>query len=207
MSSKTRRPRSRPLPKREVTRERILDAADKLFLSQGFTAATVQDIAAEAGFTTGAIYYSFGGKAQLFLAVARRRYPRQTEIWREALGSEGANDIAAAMGAALTEATSEPEWYAALFEFFSYVARHDDLLEETAEYFAASDAAFLEALRDAGVEAPLPLERLAPVLLGLMRGLAWTQVVARGAEYETLFSDAVALLLGARPGADGPNRT
>jgi AcrR family transcriptional regulator len=180
---------------REITRERILDAADELFLNNGFTRTTVQDIAAYAGYTTGAIYSNFGGKADLFLAVSARRWPRQRQVWREALVTEKPTDVATTMGAALKVAISEPQWYAALFEFMSYASRHEELAEKVAEFFKGSDVDFVDIFRDARIEPPIPLERFVQVLLGLMRGLAWTWVAIPGAADETLFADGMALLL------------
>jgi AcrR family transcriptional regulator len=49
-------------PKSEETRQRIMSAALKLFRDRGFEAATVRDIAEEAGVATGAAYYYFPSK-------------------------------------------------------------------------------------------------------------------------------------------------
>lgn len=51
------------------TRQRVLDAARDEFLEVGYAQAKVQAIAARAGFTTGAIYRHFGGKAELLAEV------------------------------------------------------------------------------------------------------------------------------------------
>src|SRR5882757_768654 len=44
------------------TRQRILDAALSLFRKKGFEAATMRDVAQEAGVATGAAYYYFPSK-------------------------------------------------------------------------------------------------------------------------------------------------
>jgi AcrR family transcriptional regulator len=54
--------------KAEETRERIVDAALKLFREKGFDEATMRDIAAEAGVATGAAYYYFRSKEELVMA-------------------------------------------------------------------------------------------------------------------------------------------
>lgn len=58
--------------KREMTREAILDAAEKLFLSHGFLGARVDDISAMTPYTKGAIYFYFKDKEDLLLAVMTR---------------------------------------------------------------------------------------------------------------------------------------
>ncbi|MBU0539498.1 MAG: TetR/AcrR family transcriptional regulator, partial [Gammaproteobacteria bacterium] len=53
----------------EVTRARILDAAGKLFASQGITRTRLSDVAAEASVTRGAIYWHFKDKEALIEAM------------------------------------------------------------------------------------------------------------------------------------------
>jgi len=58
------------------TRERVLQAAEDLFLAKGLHATTVAEIAAAAGRTQGSIYGNFTSKEALCLAVLERRYER-----------------------------------------------------------------------------------------------------------------------------------
>jgi AcrR family transcriptional regulator len=50
----------------------IVDAAIKVFSSQGFSDAAIQDIAREAGVAPTAVYYHFTGKPDLFEAALRK---------------------------------------------------------------------------------------------------------------------------------------
>jgi AcrR family transcriptional regulator len=59
-------------PKSEETRQRILNAALKLFHDRGFEAATMRDIAEEAGVATGAAYYYFPSKDAIVMEFYRR---------------------------------------------------------------------------------------------------------------------------------------
>jgi AcrR family transcriptional regulator len=54
---------------KQRTRRLLLDAAKRLFNERGYEAATVRDIAAAAGLSTGAVFASFADKADLFGAV------------------------------------------------------------------------------------------------------------------------------------------
>jgi AcrR family transcriptional regulator len=54
------------------TRERILEAAERLFAEHGFDSVSMPDIAQASGITAGAIYKHFDGKADLFFEVVRR---------------------------------------------------------------------------------------------------------------------------------------
>jgi TetR/AcrR family transcriptional regulator, cholesterol catabolism regulator len=64
--------------KSEQTKQRILDAAAKIFRAQGYSAARLSDIAASAGIQTGSVYYHFESREALVeevlhlgIAVAR----------------------------------------------------------------------------------------------------------------------------------------
>lgn len=76
------RPQNRPVSKRssgrpsvaEAARLRVLllDAAQALFLDQGYGATTVEQIASRIGATKRTVYAKFGDKAGLFAAMAKR---------------------------------------------------------------------------------------------------------------------------------------
>lgn len=57
---------------RDQTRQRLLDAAQSIFLAKGFVAASVEDIAELAGYTRGAFYSNFASKSELFLQLLKR---------------------------------------------------------------------------------------------------------------------------------------
>jgi AcrR family transcriptional regulator len=59
-------------PKRS-TKDKLMDAAEKLFARKGFHGASLRDITAEAGVDLALVTYHFGGKKQLFIAVIERR--------------------------------------------------------------------------------------------------------------------------------------
>src|SRR4051794_31756996 len=70
---------------REVTRARLLATAEDVFWSRGYAATSVDLIAEKAGYTTGAVYSNFGGKADLFLAVLEQASADQLAAVRTAL--------------------------------------------------------------------------------------------------------------------------
>ena len=53
----------------EITRQRIIDAAREVFLSCGVSRTSMEQIAAQAGVTRGAIYWHFSNKTELFSAL------------------------------------------------------------------------------------------------------------------------------------------
>jgi AcrR family transcriptional regulator len=55
------------------TRERILDAAERLFMQQGYEAASTRAVTSEAHVNLAAVNYHFGSKEALMQSVLRRR--------------------------------------------------------------------------------------------------------------------------------------
>jgi len=73
----------------EGTRTRIVDAAERVFRDKGVAHASLEDVAAAARVTRGAIYWHFKDKAELFEAMMRRvELPAQALM--ERAGAAGA---------------------------------------------------------------------------------------------------------------------
>src|ERR1700740_2282064 len=60
---------SRQAERTEATRRKLLAAAETIFARDGFEAARLEDIAAEAGYTRGAFYANFKSKEDIFFAL------------------------------------------------------------------------------------------------------------------------------------------
>ena len=58
--------------RRDQTRERLLEAARKIFIKKGLAATSVEDIAGAAGYTRGAFYSNLDSKPELLLELLRR---------------------------------------------------------------------------------------------------------------------------------------
>jgi AcrR family transcriptional regulator len=72
-----------------MTRQHLLDAAAIVFARSGFHAATLDEIAATAGFTKGAVYSNFKSKDDLFMALVDDRIERQFAVVEEVLETTG----------------------------------------------------------------------------------------------------------------------
>ena len=71
----------KPGGKRAHTREKLLDAALALFMKKGIFATSLDEVAASAGLTKGAIYGNFKNKDELVFAVAMERAARPRPIF------------------------------------------------------------------------------------------------------------------------------
>jgi AcrR family transcriptional regulator len=89
-------------PVDDPTRDRLLAAAAEVFAEKGYDRAGVQEIARRAGFTTGAIYGRFRGKADLLLAaIASQSHDEFEELFAEYQIKGRALDILHTVGAHL----------------------------------------------------------------------------------------------------------
>ncbi|HEY0438152.1 MAG TPA: TetR/AcrR family transcriptional regulator [Phenylobacterium sp.] len=78
-------PTRRALAKQQ-TRAKVLVAARRLFSEQGYEGATIRDIAAAAGMSTGAVFANFSDKSDLFREIMVTDMSALADAMREALG-------------------------------------------------------------------------------------------------------------------------
>src|SRR5438445_7390847 len=67
----------------EATRQRILDAARRCFVRNGFHVTSMQDILGEAGLSVGALYRYFRSKDEIVVAIADAALDDVTESVRD----------------------------------------------------------------------------------------------------------------------------
>lgn len=98
----------------EETRERLLDAAARVFELKGYEGATIAQIAREAGVTSGAIYAHYASKAELLADALRAHSERATAAVLPPDGRANVADLLFALGRRL--GTREHEATALLVE-------------------------------------------------------------------------------------------
>lgn len=163
---------------RGVTRSRLLATAEEVFLSRGYAATSVDLVADEAGYTTGAVYSNFGGKADLFLAVLEARSEADLAAVRAAL--DAATTDEQRLSVLTTTITNDPDGWrarvAATLEFLSYVRRQPELHDRLREAQRLADQAIGEVLtalcHALGLELPWSTEDITRDVTALINGLA-----------------------------------
>jgi AcrR family transcriptional regulator len=165
--------------RRAETRARLLQAAAEVYALHGFGGATLDEVAAQAGLTKGAVYDHFGSKENLLLALMEEYLAGQVAAQlllfdRERTTSErplaGSEDWMARLH-------ESPDRFRLFVELWTHAQRDERLrrhlagalrtLHATFAGFAAASAA------DAGVPTPAGApEQFANVTLGLGIGLA-----------------------------------
>jgi AcrR family transcriptional regulator len=111
------RPRSNRLPRHERRRQ-LLDAALEVFVSQGYHAAAMDEIAERAGVSKPVLYQHFPGKLELYLALLDESVDTLLETVRDALQSnpDPKQRVAATFVAYFEYVGGEGEAYRLVFE-------------------------------------------------------------------------------------------
>ena len=72
---------------RDLTRQRLLEAAAGIIARKGLSGASVEDIAAHAGYTRGAFHSNFRSKADLFIELLKRDHRDVQQELQRILGA------------------------------------------------------------------------------------------------------------------------
>ncbi len=193
--------RSRREERKEETRAELIAAAARVFARRGFQGASLQEIAREAGYSTGAVYWHFQGKDDLFLAVYEAQAAmrvRDMESFREVATGELPQRARAFADQFMARLAKDPEFMILSLEFLVHAWRNPRLREAFSHRISwGRDAAarlLQDGAREAGVELPMPADELASVLRELGTGLGLAKLADPDAIPDRLFGDFVQLL-------------
>jgi AcrR family transcriptional regulator len=189
---------------RELTRERLLATAERQFLSQGFTRTSVEAVAAEAGYTTGAIYSNFGGKADLFIAVLERAAEQQRVRIGAALDAAQSDEQRLAVFSdALDDRTRWQARVRATIEFLGHVGHHPELHPRMVAAQRMADETAGELLTalcsSLGVEPPTEMREFVRTVVALSDGLAIRSLYDEDLDPARAFSSGLNLMLTGAP--------
>jgi AcrR family transcriptional regulator len=154
----------------EANRAAVLAAARRQFEQLGYHGATLDSIAADAGFSKGVVYSQFGSKDDLFLAVLEVNIKaRKDETARQSAHLHGPEDLPRLVEIAFRQSTTSLAWQAALLEFRVYAWRHPAINQRYVRLHERTVAAVSELLSSlyqrGGIEPPLPARQMALAFL------------------------------------------
>ncbi len=201
-----------PERRREMTRRHLLAAAAQVFARKGFHGATIDDVAAAAGFTKGAVYSNFKNKEELFLALIDERSEQQMAVVRAALDEASSLSVEERFDyyTRLTADTlwADPEWQLLFLEFSLYAARNPRARQRLAERYRLDHdvlVPMIEAeLARMGAVPPLPVDQLASIFLALFNGIWLRNAIDPDSADDTLVGAAVQFVSEAILGPEWP---
>ncbi|HEY5639837.1 MAG TPA: TetR/AcrR family transcriptional regulator [Dehalococcoidia bacterium] len=159
----------------ETRRAQVLDAAMACFSEHGYHETSIDDIAAHAGLSKGAIYHHFAGKRDILIGLFEVWSEQLLQRW-EAIGRESDPLEALSRDADATFASVEdllPLSRGAV-ELLSHAAHDDQMRGRVAALYSASRARISALLSDAqrrGLIGDIDPEGVATALMAMFEGL------------------------------------
>ncbi|OBJ18308.1 TetR/AcrR family transcriptional regulator [Mycobacterium sp. 1245801.1] len=193
----------RSRPTRGEVRDRILDAASKVFAAEGFAGATIDAIGQAAGFTKGAVYSNFESKDELFLALLDREFELRGEQIAIALGRSDGDRAAAAREVSrsvLDSVREHSDYYVLLVEYWLRAQRDPQLRERLiGRRRAAADQALHIVESTDTVPGDRRLTDVAQLVVTINLGVAMEEVLRPGTINPDLLAQLITALLESIP--------
>jgi AcrR family transcriptional regulator len=162
---------------RAAQRRRILDAARRCFVREGFHATSMQDILAEAGLSAGGVYVYFKSKEEIVETIARDAFAVITGVLDGLLRGDDLPALDAALGRALTLLVAhdrEQPTFRIAMQVWGEVERTPRLaalVAEVQEHVGARFTRLVERYQTRGeLDPDIPAAYIAQVLIALFMG-------------------------------------
>lgn len=171
-------------PRAEV-RERLLSAGAAAFAEQGVHEARLDEVAARAGFSKGAVYSNFSSKEDLVAQVMQRATNLVLGSLRELVRADiAAVDIADVVRAAFGRHDQSAQ-FALLSEFRGYAIRHPEFLPEFVRQRRELQDGVLELVElwfgaHPDIDPGMSLEDFSTVLIGANVGIVFDAAALPG---------------------------
>lgn len=181
------------------SREQLLEAASRVFGRHGYEGASMNQIAAEAGFSKGALYWNFASKEDLFFALLDQTDERLRVLMSLMAAAPSGAEISPGLSRNLARVLDEQRDTVLLFHEYSalavrdpataarYAKRNAQLRKEIATVIAARQKA-------RGVVPVVPPEQIATVVIALVDGLSIERLTEPDAVPDELFGRILSLI-------------
>ncbi|HEX8054555.1 MAG TPA: helix-turn-helix domain-containing protein [Thermoleophilaceae bacterium] len=182
-------------------REELLAAALRVFARRGYTQAGVDEIAAEAGYSKGALYWHFAGKEDLLLSLLDERIDApmrsmlallETAPPERDMSLEANGVFARLMGGQRDAVLLEREYWSLAIRDPELRARYAERQTEFRTVFARALEA--RARRLGTPDLPMDSEDVARIVMGVFAGLAVDELIEPGSVSPELLGEALALI-------------
>ncbi|MEU0539568.1 helix-turn-helix domain-containing protein [Nocardia sp. NPDC005978] len=181
------------------TRDNLIDAAEELFLRDGYYATSIAAIAAEAGRTIGAVYSNFDNKESLCLEVLRRRSSAElARLMSDLMAAPAGLDARLVVISTWWARLSSEVALSTLFAEYALSVLRDPeqhaRTRETAMKIVESGRTLFEDFAPEGVEASGPqMDRAVVALIAMGTGLAAGRAadVVTAEQSATILSDSI----------------
>jgi AcrR family transcriptional regulator len=190
-----------PERRRRQTRDHLLEAAAQVLAERGFHGASLDEVAAAAGFTKGAVYSNFKNKEDLFLALLEEAYTRQMSALKPTIENSEIPPEAR-LGDFVRVIRGEmdlvPNMGALYLEFHVYALRNPTArarLNELENEDIQAIAGIIQGERTRrAIETNETAERTARIIVALFRGISMMRTANPEEAGEELLQSAIAFV-------------
>jgi AcrR family transcriptional regulator len=190
--------------KRAETRSALVRSAADVFARRGFHAASVDEIAENAGFSVGALYSNFERKEDLLLAAIEQNVSDWARLFADRFreGDDFRDQARLIADAWIAGVSAEPEPFLLWIELWAYAVRNDRLRDELAARSRAIRELFTSMVRESAEHAGVVLpegfaDELGAVFDALGLGLAVRRLLDPDAVPDGFFGDAASRMVSA----------
>jgi AcrR family transcriptional regulator len=182
-------------------REELLEAALRVFARRGYREAGVDEIAAEAGYSKGALYWHFSGKEELLQALLEERIDapeRELVALLESapperdMSVEASREFARRITTQRDAVLLDREYWTLAIRDPELRARYTDRQRELRAALARGIEARARHLGTPDV--PMPAEDVARIVMSVIGGLAVDELTEPGSVRPELLAETLALI-------------
>jgi AcrR family transcriptional regulator len=187
---------------RERNRFKLLAAAEKVFAERGIQGASLDEVAAEAGLTKGAVYSNFSSKEELIQQVFwhRQGTPDAVAFHKLMASRRSPEELVEAYGTLWAELArgGERESFSRLaLEYFTHALRHPEARERLLGFLSPAQECEVHPFAPAGsTMAALPSQHVSTILMALDLGLSALGLIDSERFPPELYGVALKLLAG-----------
>ncbi len=191
-----------------LTRSRLLESAHALIALKGYEGASVDEIAADAGYSRGAFYSNFANKEAVMAELISTGFDRDVAAVNEMAGSTGdLEQLIAGYREMAGQYAADPENTLWSLEFQLAAVRNPELRPGYARQFdrlrESVGTMLVETYRSLGHPAPEETARFTDVFILILSGLSLMKLLSPDTFDEQLFEDAFVALVRGIPDPDG----
>ncbi len=155
-------------------RQRLIDAAYKVFSRKGFNNASIKDVANEAGITPGLVHYYFKNKEELLFSVQsniqKQYHSLYDDQYKSAIKPE---DVLVEIKSRVEK---DPDWYRWRYELYALGLKSNQFKQEVANILQDGRKSISSPLQNLIGESK-DTDALASILLACFDGLALQKMI------------------------------
>ncbi len=165
--------------KTDATRAALLEAAETIFVRDGYERAQIETIAAEAGRTKGAVYAHFESKEDIFFTLLEKRIKNRQDAILKSLQDLPAQRQIEVIRESFVSSLQDESWHILILEFKLFAMRNKASVHRMRElYELLYDSVAHAFLSQTKGSADLQTERMM-IGVALLRGIPGAVILER----------------------------